>query len=525
MKIALPTFMGEIPKTEPRRLPDNAATVCLNARLERGRIEPINATAEQTVLDAAAETFYLHDDEWFSWPGDADAAPGPVATDRLYITSDSDVPRVRSGPGVTVVLALAAPIASPNLVAAGTTDPDTAEVVIYAYTYVTSLGEESAPSPLSDEISVSPDQVVTLSGMSVPPPDRLIDKKRIYRSQTSISGTTDLYFVAEIEKTDVGFVHDLAANPMNEAIPSMDYDTPPNDMQGITVMPNGIMAAFSGRELLFCEPYQPHAWPAKYVLNTNDDIVGLAAFGSSIAVLTTGTPYVAQGLHPDSIAMAKLEQNYPCLAKRGIVDMGYAAVYPSTNGLVQISSDGAALISQAVWTRHQWIDLQPETFIAAQFAGQYVFSHIPKGEVARRVAIIDLTGAAPYLVETDLEALDLLHHLETGELMMLESATKRVITYDPPDGAAKSFTWRSKPFEYPVPVDFGAVLIQGTKEVGQSCEMRVYRDGSLTDTVTDFNAITRLSMAGFAREWEFELVGDCIITSVTLAGTPDEIIQ
>ena len=80
----------------------------------------------------------------------------------------------------------------------------------------------------------------------------------------------------------------------------------------------------------------------------NDTIIGLAAFGTTLAVMTTGQPYLLQGMHPEQMAMTKMEQPFPCLSKQGIVDMGYSAIYPSTDGLVMVSEQGAQLLTEAM---------------------------------------------------------------------------------------------------------------------------------------------------------------------------------
>ena len=43
-------------------------------------------------------------------------------------------------------------------------------------------------------------------------------------------------------------------------------------------LPNGMMVGFSGNNICFCEPFFPHAWPIRYRLTTNFDIVSLGAF-------------------------------------------------------------------------------------------------------------------------------------------------------------------------------------------------------------------------------------------------------
>ena len=67
-------------------------------------------------------------------------------------------------------------------------------------------------------------------------------------------------------------------------------------------MANGMMAGFFGRTVCFCEPYRPHAWPEKYQVTVDSDIVALAAVGTTLFILTKGAPHWAQGSSPDAMS-------------------------------------------------------------------------------------------------------------------------------------------------------------------------------------------------------------------------------
>lgn len=365
-------FKGAIPRLHPRLLPENYAQIARNVRLEDGSIGPVRIPGLVATLPADALSFYRSGITWLSWNADVDVTPAPIAANRIYVTGDGAPKMIDTG--VVYGLALAKPAAAPALTNLSAPQQAQAESVIYAYTWVTALGEESQPSPLSAQILTSPGVTVRLSGMSTMAAGnaRNITAKRIYRSQTTASGATALFFVAEIAATAATYDHSLAAAPLQEVIPSTDYDPPKSTLRGLVSMPNGMMAAFSGKEVFFCEPYQPHAWPVKYSLRVDFDIVGLASFGSSLAILTVANPYLAQGMHPDSMAMEKMDKALPCLSKRGIVDTGYAAYYPSAEGLATIAGDRAEIVTRGLFTREQWQALKPDSFIADTFDGRYV---------------------------------------------------------------------------------------------------------------------------------------------------------
>lgn len=525
MKITLEGFAGEIPKRQPRYLEPIYAESVTGARLNRGDLEPMRSAVSIGTAAGGSQKVYLFGSTWLSWATDANAVQGPVAQDRLYITRSGAAPQMLHS-GIYYGLALSHPVSAPLLTALSTPDPELVEQVIYAVTWVTSLGEESTPSPLSLPLEWSPGVTVRVNTETTPPAGRLVTHKRIYRSVTSTSGATDLFFVAERPVAEANWDHDLTTDPIQEAIPSRDYDPPPSTMVGLTAMPNGIMAAFSGHQLMFCEPFIPHAWPISYRLTINDAIVGLAAFGTSLAVLTTGTPYIVQGLHPDQMAMDRVEVNLPCLAKRGIVDMGYAAVYPSTDGLVQIGPSGAQLVSGQLWTPEQWRAMQPGSFRAAQLGGRYAFSYIPAGETTRRLGFVDLSGAQPFFLPVDDAAFTDLHfNLATGRLCGLVAGGTDIVSFDDDGGDLDTYAWRSKPFQMIHDVSFGAAMIDAiAPEAGNvpTFALRVYRNGALIHTITNPNGVHRLP-AGAATNWQFEIAGNHTVTRAIIAQTPGEL--
>ena len=403
-----------------------------------------------------------------------------------------------------------------------------AESVVYAYTWVTSLGEESAPSPVSGDVLMAPGRTATITLAAAAPTGRLITKKRLYRSVTTESGVTDLFFITELDAATTTFTDSLSNTPQ-EAITTRDFDAPLASLRGLTALPNGIMAAFSGREVYFSEPYIPHAWPTKYSQRVNAEIVGLAALGASLIVLTKQNPWRLDGLHPDSMSLLKIEANFPCLAKRGIVDMGYSAVYPSNDGLVEVTGDGSArLISSALWDREQWRALAPASFRAAQFIGRYAFSHDPLGNSSRRLAFLDLTGEMPFIIPVDsANYLDLHYAIDTGRLIGLKSDGVTVASIDDPGAGLRTAIWESKPFMLPSFDTFSTVKIDATAPpagVTPVFEFRVYTENhSLLHTITEPNQFKRLP-AKLSDEWSFRFVTNWTVQRAIIVGTADELI-
>lgn len=576
MIIRLAGFMGESPRTIPRLLPDSMAQQAYNTKLDNGALKPIHRARFDKRLDKQAQTIYLHQGEWIGWDKVVDVVRGPVAEDRLYFTGDG-VPKIMVD-GETMNLAVPAPTGKPVATVSGTPDKDLSSTIIYAYTWVTSLAEESEPSPLSDGVEWSPGLPVTLRGFSPPPDGRRVTQMRIYRSQTSSTGSTDLYFIAE-RPAGVG---DFVDNGLDlvEPIPSTNFNPPPDDLAGITALPNGILAAFSGKRLYFSEPYYPHAWPEKYVLTTDYEIVGLGAFGSSVAILTTGTPYIASGTAPENMVMEKLELNLPCINARGIVDLGYSVAYPSHLGLVSISSNGANVVTNGVLTRDQWLQMNPYSFVAGQFAGRWMASYAytdEGGEGKRGIIIIDLSGDQAFLIRNSDYADSMYYDISSGALYLLKSGTD-IYEWDAIDQPFGEQLWRSKRFVIPTETNFGALLVEGDDitnaaqkktleekakaimaanraimntnrtggEIGgapigavpfggslleavehdqASLAVSVFADDKLVFTTSKLNKVIRLPSGFLARTWEIEVRGNIQVSQITMATSASEMAE
>lgn len=458
--IRLTSFIGEQPKILPPNLLPNAATAAINVRLNDGGLTPVHRpTVDGVAGGNNHQSIYKRDGTWISWLGVVDAAPGPVDATRLYYTGNGGVPKLDVA-GVAYNLKVPAPAAGPTAAPGGVGSGDVFTRT-YVYTHVTGFGEESAPSPATAVINWQAGQTVTLSGISAVPAGRNITKQRFYRSQTSQSGTY-FYFIAERAAGTGNFADSVAVNAFAEPLPSLGWDEPPDDLVGLTAMPNGMMAGFRGRELCFSEPYQPHAWPLAYRLRTQADIVGLGAIGNSLVVATKGNPEIAAGTHPSTMQLAKLEQNLPCINGRGIEDMGSVICYPTIEGLVAVAGDGSSrLVTSELFDRDSWLAYSPSTMTSGQIAGRYVafFDTLnAAGEPLKGALFIDV-GPNPYLIRSNAVAAATFYEVETGALYYREKGATTISQLDAPDGARDQYYWRSKEHRLPFPTNFGAIQI------------------------------------------------------------------
>lgn len=576
-KLRFAQFSGEIPKLITRLLPDSAAQLARNVRLDDGGLTPVRKSAEVTTITGITgiQTIYKWGSTWLAWDKVVNAVPGPVATDRLYYTGDGK-PKMRVGAAV-YDLAVPAPTAALTASVSGT-GSGAVTTRLYAYTWVTDFGEESAPCPISADVNWQAGQTVTLSGFQATPAGRNITKQRIYRSQSSSQSGTDMFLIEERAASTSNYTDTHAPDDFQEALPSKDYNPPPDDLQGLIAMPNGMMVGFSGKQLCFCEPYQPHAWPEKYRLTAAFEIVGIGSYGTTVVAGTKGYPYVASGNSPEAMIEEKIEVNLPCINGRGLVDLGYSVAYPSNDGLVVVSGGGATVATDGLFTRADWQKLKPDTIVSGQFSGRYFTSYsyteIDNATIYSGTIIIDLTGQQPFVVQAGFKADAFYYDLPTGRLYYLVGST--VYEYDALGQTNEAMTWRSKKVVSSQPVTFGAILVDSgvlyTPEQAQAAkdelaavqaynatilagtstggeidgaamdvfsvggdglmrltskkwiEVRVFADGELIKTVTELDKVKRIK-GRHARVWEIEVNGTAEVEQVMMATSVQELSE
>jgi len=318
----------------------------------------------------------------------------------------------------------------------------------YVYTWLTAWGEESAPSPTSSQLYIKEGQTVTISGLPSAFPttgsyaggvyQTAGMVLRLYRSVTSASGSS--YFkVADISLGTTSYVDTLASNTLTTALPSLYYDMPPSNLQGIKAIHNNMMVGFYGNTVCFCEPNQPHAWPVKYQQSLDADIVAIDNVGQTIVVLTKKNPWVMQGAVPSVMSKTRMDYTLTCTSKRGVVNMGYGLVFPTPGGLaVYSATSGGDLLTKAVHDWDTWrVSVDPTTLVARQYNGRYFATSASGSFVFERN---DQIGG--YLVELS-QTFTTAYYDQLAAKMYYAYGTN-VYLWDDPTQPYGSMDWKSK---------------------------------------------------------------------------------
>ena len=552
----LTTFTGLSKKVSPRLLPEDMAQNAQNVFLDSGRIEGIptdvndpsesgNTHPASHISTTTRTIFKATSSSWFTFTDDVDVIRSPIKEDthgRFYFTGSGNFPKYTSlssgvsgsGPYPTASFRLGLPTpgaftAAPSVDNTSAADGAALSSRAYIYTEITTFGEEGPPSEVTsaDIVDAENGATVTLTLPAATSGNYSIAKRRIYR--TDINGV--FRFVKDVTGTSAGTTTEAVTDDLlGEEIESSDNLAPPDDttsdhpdgpMLGITTMPNGITAGFSGNTLLFSESFLPHSYPLANQLTTQEDIVAIASIASGLLVTTKGKPLMASGTDPSAMAMVEIDANLPCVNKRSLVDMGEYAIYSSPDGLVLASNSGIQLITEQILTRDQWqTEYYPSNVEAYEYEGKYIaFTYDGSNNSTKKGFIFDPRGGKNAFVNLDFYATAGFNDRENDELYLVIDGTLKKFAR----GTTKrSYLWKSKEFFSNRPLSPGIAKVDA--EAYNALTFKLFADGSLKHTQTVANSDPFRLPGGYrGKVFEIQLEGTDIINEVCVYESPQEI--
>ena len=274
--------------------------------------------------------------------------------------------------------------------------------------------------------------------------------KRVYRSITTVDGTQYFLVGSNIPAATTTFVDD--ATVIGEPISTIGWGMPPADLEGITTHPSGAMIGFVGNQIYISEPYMPYAWPLANVSVLDFPVVAISISGQSAIIGTTGEPYALTFTDPLTATPQKLDQNWPCLSKRGMVGFSDGVYYPSVLGLVLVSASGPVLVTKTLYAQRDWAATKPETFKAGFYDGQY-YALYTKDNATRIIIISETYGVSQLNISADAIFTD----RQTGEVYVAKD--KKIDQLNAATEGALDYTWTSKTYILPEPINLGAAKL------------------------------------------------------------------
>ena len=486
--IQIENFAGIAPRYSARLLQQNQAQAAENAKLLSGELRgfcqptvtydfnPDNLgytvrRAFRLPASVGAPIPFNSSDTWLAFPdAGVDFVRTPVLEDefeRYYWTGDETLTPFdgapaystralldSGGPASSYILGIPAPTDAPSVAAPAGTASES-EVRAYIYTFVSAYGEEGAPSPPT----VATGNTVgtwALSGIqtSVTNPTWYnLSKTRIYRSiQGSYFWVADIAYGTSTYNDSA--VDDVVA--LNYTLPSLYYTPPPATLQGIQAHPGGFLVGFSGRDLWMSQPYEPHAWPVTNIQTCQTEIVGIAIFQNCILIMTTSHPYYAEGMNPANVTLQKLDSVDPCVSRRGIVTTVNGVYYPSPQGIIMNTGGQTQLVTRSLFTYQEWQEqFSPTSVYAVQYGVEYV--------------AFDTTATgfnfSPTDPTTPLSTMDRFSNVTAFQADVYSGqpylvTNNQIQLWDPLNTTPLEYTWQSKQFDLPKPVNMGAMRLK-----------------------------------------------------------------
>lgn len=397
----------------------------------------------------------------------------------------------------------------------------------YVVTFLSPLVEESAPSPVSDEVFVGEgvSNAVTIPDAGPADNSFLSIGWRLYRAATGAT-TTAFLLVNETRYADpdnptsdeLTYTDEKSDSQLGEVMESENWDLPPQDGHSILALPNGVMVMASKNEVVPSVRFRPHAYPVDFRLATDRNIVTLAALDTTVFALTESHTYQAIGDDPSALSMAKFGPPYACVSKRSVAylsDIGF--LYASPDGLVAGNTQRLWLISEPWITPREWKrDFFPETITAIAHNDIY-FGFYDTGSEKRGFVFDpaqDGFGFAPLEIGVDgvhVDPLtDSLYFTQGQDLFLWEGDPQRL-----------TYTWRSRKELLPHPNAFS--IAQVDAESYDDLTMRLFADGAqyFEKAVTGPDEF-RIAPAD-GRDIEIELTGTDVVHMAEVADDVEEL--
>ena len=532
----LADFGGMSTALSPKTLKANIATYAKNCEVGDGRLKPLKSTqaVSPNPLATAPQSIYEYTTGvWFEFSTDVNVARVPNAfdiTNKVVITGDS-YPRLTRDdvalgasplPVGSYRLGLPAPTTAPTVAPAGTAVVDSLDDYrTYLYTWVDAWGAESTVSPVSTSINVREGETADLTLPIAPTGNynfAVGSFKRIYRSNSGTSATS-FQFVADVPLTQTTYNDSIVDAGLGEIVPTVNWVRPPDDdtadfpsgqMIGATTLPSGAIVGFSGKSLVYSEAYIPYAFPLSYRYHIKDEIVGISPNSQGLVIATTGKPHLAIGHDPSSVSIIELDEFQSCVSKRSVVDMGESTIYASPDGLVLVQGNQVQVVTKAIFTREQWQALNPSEIHAYRYEGKYV------GFTATQGFVFDPASTEQAWVFTDVDAT--CGHYSPQEDALYVANGSQLQKWA--TGSELSYTWKSKTFESPKPMNLSAISVACVGTV----TVKVYGDDVLRATIVCTNdTLSRLPAGYIASEWRIELEGTAHVDYVKLATSVKEL--
>jgi hypothetical protein len=380
------------------------------------------------------------------------------------------------------------------------------QVTRYAYTWINSKGEESAPSPLGPIVPDDPELTVNVASIADAAGGDItaynIVGKRLYRAVTG-DRVTVFRLVADqvaLPNGTTTYADTTATESLSLVVlESQDWSEPTFNAQDVIALANGILILTSGNHAYPSQPYRPHAYILSQAKTTDWPIVGGIAVENMAVLCTEECPYLMYGDDPAAMSLDKIERVAGCASQRSIVRFGqYGVVYASWEGIIAVQGKSTANLTnpenapeRAIFSDEQWRAYDPSSMQFAVYDDQlFVFwnNGVTSGAFIFNPAygVVDLVMTATAV------------YVDPIRNRLFAMVGANIVEFNV--GSALQATWRSGIRQLPYPTVFTAAQVRAPTPdtFPASVAFSVFKDGSNTA----YDSATRTN------DTEFRLLAD-----------------
>jgi hypothetical protein len=297
----------------------------------------------------------------------------------------------------------------------------------YVYTYYSSItGFESAPSPLSDDLSVDINNVV-VTGF-VAPTDTTVDAIKLYR----IGGTlTGLYSIATLAKTVTTYTDtktDLQALD-GELLTTTGFIKPPVGLKFLTEYNSALFGAIDST-LYFSNSGLVDQWTSDNWITFPEHITGLGVTQNGLLIFSRNKTWILVGDSLSTYSKYLLNGSQGCVSHSTIAYVDNNLLWYSLDGICVSQGGSIELLSYAKLGK---VSVNP--IIARVYENQYFLFH-ETGTI-----VVDFRGGAVKFLDLSLIVRGAYYSSSYDKLYILKPSDIGMFEYN--SGVDLTFTYKT----------------------------------------------------------------------------------
>lgn len=321
----------------PELIQPNEATVCSNVDTTTGQLKSELGPANEVALAGSTPFYFAEASEWFF---NADQIDYLVYQRKLYSVDDVSGARKYLN-GVWYNLGIEQPTTAPTVsLGAGTSGLDGVYQYTYTYYNVTD-GTESQPAPISDEITVTGEDVDITYIASLDPQ---VTHIKIYRIGGALLSFQELVEVSNVTGTYNDTSDDL--DTIGGVLASTLNGVPPAGLRYLAESYGTFFGAVDSKLYFSRDIGNPNYWPETNYINFNDTITGVKESGAGVIVATYYQTYIITGTNIASFNKQLLSASQGCINYKTMANLGGEVLFVSNDGICAASGGGVQVLSR-----------------------------------------------------------------------------------------------------------------------------------------------------------------------------------